>query len=612
MPSPYQGNPANADLLVATITGVTLGPMSVVTTAAAHGFYPGDNVFIFGVGGVVGVNNEPITPWLITVTGTHTFTLSNAAAFTGSYTSGGTVYDLAIGPPITIPSDGDTFNAAAFNVAYRALADRTQLLELGVSWLGQGWFTGGVYPSGQTFGFNGTGMGGTFTADPGKTGVIGTGGAGNQGGGLFVGSGTGNGLHAVGGASGGSGITATGAVGGSGGVFGGGTANGVGVYATAGGGNADGLVATGAGTGYGAVVQAGTTADATGLSATGNGRGAGATCVGGNGTGIFAGTGCAGTGGTYGLGGIFIGGASSPGGCAGQAGTGSNGWGLNGSGDGSGAGVVGQGGASGPGGTFTAGTNADGVYGAGGGTFSGVKGLGGTPTASNSNGGAGVLGTGGTATGTGDDGIGGKFTGGGTNGQAVTGQGQGTGTGGSFVGGTTGTGVYGGGGSTSGYGVHGEGGGTYPGGKFDAGAAGNPSVIANEGPIQITNANTPNLASNTVPNAVYPDMTIKAAGNLSTDGSGGVTLRGTTRNVSVSIGGSTPNSYILVQFGQPMADANYVVVCGGITNGGSNQTYASNYTSGGFRIIGQGFDPATQAFGAGVTPGITFLIAGAQ
>ena len=136
MPSQYQGHPANCDLLTAAITGVTLGPFSTVTTSTAHGFQPGDNVYIFGVGGVVGVNNEPITPWIITVTGTHTFTLSNAAAFTGSYTSGGTVYDLAIGPPITIPSDGDTFNAAAFNVAYRSLADRTQLLELGVMWLG--------------------------------------------------------------------------------------------------------------------------------------------------------------------------------------------------------------------------------------------------------------------------------------------------------------------------------------------------------------------------------------------------------------------------------------------------------------------------------------------
>ena len=50
-----------------------------------------------------------------------------------------------IGPPIRIPSDGDTFNAAAFNVAYCALADRTQLLELGVSWLGQGWFVVAAY-----------------------------------------------------------------------------------------------------------------------------------------------------------------------------------------------------------------------------------------------------------------------------------------------------------------------------------------------------------------------------------------------------------------------------------------------------------------------------------
>ncbi len=69
-----------------------------ITTSAAHSYYSGQNVFIWGVGGTTEANNNDnlaswpghSTYWSINVTSTTTFLLSGST-FTHAYTSGGTV-----------------------------------------------------------------------------------------------------------------------------------------------------------------------------------------------------------------------------------------------------------------------------------------------------------------------------------------------------------------------------------------------------------------------------------------------------------------------------------------------------------------------------------------
>ena len=69
-----------------TITNVTNATPMVVTTSAPHGLGSGSPVEIYGVVGVVGVNQQ----WRVTVVSPTTFSLIGSAAG-GAYTSGGTV-----------------------------------------------------------------------------------------------------------------------------------------------------------------------------------------------------------------------------------------------------------------------------------------------------------------------------------------------------------------------------------------------------------------------------------------------------------------------------------------------------------------------------------------
>ena len=87
---------------------------------------------------------------------------------------------------IAVPTGSDARNTASYTPALQQLADRTAFIGASTPIGGVGLVTGPT-------GLNGTGAGGIRTADPGATGVIGTGGAGNQDGLLGFGSGSGSG-----------------------------------------------------------------------------------------------------------------------------------------------------------------------------------------------------------------------------------------------------------------------------------------------------------------------------------------------------------------------------------------------------------------------------------
>ena len=128
MSSQYTGNAANvSNSLQATITGVSAGPNSTVTTAVNHDFFTGDHVVISGVSGITGVNSYSSTPFTITVLTPTTFQINNGAT-TGAYSSGGTATDQSLTPASTLPSDGDSFDVASVNVAFETLFDRSQFL----------------------------------------------------------------------------------------------------------------------------------------------------------------------------------------------------------------------------------------------------------------------------------------------------------------------------------------------------------------------------------------------------------------------------------------------------------------------------------------------------
>lgn len=120
----YTGIPTNSTTgLTATVSGATNASPIVITTSANHLYATGDKVSINGVLGNTAANGN----WSIIVLSSTTFSLTGSTG-NGAYTSGGTCIDNSLTPQFTIPSDGDAFAAAAFNVAYQALADRTQSL----------------------------------------------------------------------------------------------------------------------------------------------------------------------------------------------------------------------------------------------------------------------------------------------------------------------------------------------------------------------------------------------------------------------------------------------------------------------------------------------------
>lgn len=118
------GDAANvSNSLTRTVIDATNATPIVIQTSVPHLYASGDNVYVSGVGGNTAANGI----FTITVVDADHFELDGSVG-NGAYTAGGVVVDFSLTPQFTIPSDGDVFNAAAFNVAFQALADRTQFL----------------------------------------------------------------------------------------------------------------------------------------------------------------------------------------------------------------------------------------------------------------------------------------------------------------------------------------------------------------------------------------------------------------------------------------------------------------------------------------------------
>lgn len=113
--------------LAATVIDATNASPIVIETSAAHLYATGDRVVITGVTGNTAANSGA-SPWVIIVIDATHFSLTGSVG-SGAYVAGGTCSNYSLTPQFTIPSDGDAFTAAAFNVAYQALADRTQYLQ---------------------------------------------------------------------------------------------------------------------------------------------------------------------------------------------------------------------------------------------------------------------------------------------------------------------------------------------------------------------------------------------------------------------------------------------------------------------------------------------------
>lgn len=122
------GDAANvSNNLTRSLSDATNASPIVCETTVSHLYADGDTVVVSGVVGNTAANGT----WVIVVTDATHFQLVGSTG-NGAYVSGGTVVDTALTPQFTIPSDGDVFNAAAFNVAFEALADRTQFLAQGM------------------------------------------------------------------------------------------------------------------------------------------------------------------------------------------------------------------------------------------------------------------------------------------------------------------------------------------------------------------------------------------------------------------------------------------------------------------------------------------------
>ena len=169
MPFDYSGNPSNVLTLTATIGGVTSGPNSSVSTGD-HGFTTGDQVYITGVLGIVGVNNSPGTFWTVTVTGLTTFTINNGSTI-GTYSGGGTATDASPNPPVPLVSTGDTpIPEDSVDVSLEGLADLAAAAWQRLASLAQGIFTAGVFPNTQTVGVQAQGrLGGAGVVATGAT-----------------------------------------------------------------------------------------------------------------------------------------------------------------------------------------------------------------------------------------------------------------------------------------------------------------------------------------------------------------------------------------------------------------------------------------------------------
>jgi hypothetical protein len=127
----YSGIPDNAGVSNFTerqITDATNASPVEITTNGDHGYQTGDYVFVLGVLGNLAANSPGNYPWRITRTASDRFTLDGSTG-SGAYTIfSGMCWDASALPALTIPSDGDTFDAAAWNVAIETLADRQEMI----------------------------------------------------------------------------------------------------------------------------------------------------------------------------------------------------------------------------------------------------------------------------------------------------------------------------------------------------------------------------------------------------------------------------------------------------------------------------------------------------
>jgi hypothetical protein len=126
MSSVYSGDPSGvSNARTATVDGATNATPIVISTSSPHGFATGDVVVIADVGGNTAANGT----WQITVVDGDDFELDGSVG-SGAYTTGGTVVNVSLTPAVTLPSDGDTLDAASVNAALEACADRDQFLNL--------------------------------------------------------------------------------------------------------------------------------------------------------------------------------------------------------------------------------------------------------------------------------------------------------------------------------------------------------------------------------------------------------------------------------------------------------------------------------------------------
>lgn len=126
MPSQENGSPANVTANLPASVGITSSSNTtpiVVQTSAPHLLTSGDEVQINGHQGNVAANG--LWPVMV-VDATHVLLVGSTPSGVGTAT--GTVQSMGFGTTYAIPSDGDAFDAAAFNVAYEALGDRTASL----------------------------------------------------------------------------------------------------------------------------------------------------------------------------------------------------------------------------------------------------------------------------------------------------------------------------------------------------------------------------------------------------------------------------------------------------------------------------------------------------
>lgn len=130
MPNPILGD-ANAVTLPSaiSISSSTNASPIVLTTGAPHGILSGAPVVVCDHT----VNTAANGQWLAgAVTSTTVELLGSVGVGVGGAT--GTIRDQGPGVEFDIPSDGDDFDASAFNVAYQALADLVWLIFRLVQW----------------------------------------------------------------------------------------------------------------------------------------------------------------------------------------------------------------------------------------------------------------------------------------------------------------------------------------------------------------------------------------------------------------------------------------------------------------------------------------------